>query len=85
MHKKIFQDGYDGALDWYRARARRVNNEDEQEAGLDPNVRVPVLSIKAKKDVVVAPRTDQMMKMLISGLGTMETDWGHWGAIGQKG
>jgi hypothetical protein len=34
---------------------------------------------------VVTPRTDQMMKMLISGLGTMETDWGHWGAIGQKG
>jgi soluble epoxide hydrolase / lipid-phosphate phosphatase len=78
MHKEIFHDGYDGALDWYRAGTQRVNDEDEQEPGLDPRVRVPVLSILAKKDVVVAPGTDQMMKMLISELDTVEVDSGHW-------
>ena len=78
MHKQIFHNGYDGALDWYRAGTQGVNDEDEQRPGLDPSVRVPVLSILAKKDVIVAPGTDQMMKMLITDLETVEVDSGHW-------
>jgi pimeloyl-ACP methyl ester carboxylesterase len=55
-----------------------VSKEDDRQPGLDPSVRVPVLSIHAKKDVVVVPGTDQMMKMFILDLETVEVDSGHW-------
>jgi len=78
MHRKIFHDGYDGGLNWYRAGMQNVNAKDEQQPGLDPAVRVPVLSILAKQDALVVPGTDQVMKMFIPELETVEVDSGHW-------
>jgi soluble epoxide hydrolase / lipid-phosphate phosphatase len=48
-HGRIFAadaGGYRRPTNWYRALVRNLNEEDEKEANLDPNLECPVLVIE---------------------------------------
>lgn len=76
MHRKIFQDGYEGGLDWYRARILNVGLAEEK--GLDLNLPQRVLMVVAKRDPVGDPKLAEAMKQFVPDLTWKEVDSGHW-------
>ncbi len=77
-HRKIFQDDYGPALNWYRAAIQNVNAVDEEDGRLDPQLTVPVLMITASNDPIGGPKFAEHVKNFAADLTKQQINSGQW-------
>jgi soluble epoxide hydrolase/lipid-phosphate phosphatase len=83
-HRKIFQDDYGPALNWYRAAIQNVNAVDEEDGRLDPQLTVPVLMITASNDPTGGPKFAEHVKNFAADLTEQQINAGHWVQLEKK-
>lgn len=70
---------YEKALNWYRALARNVNQEDELQAQLDPKLHQPVLMVTEKPSAVSMPGFAEQIRQFADDVTMKEVRTsGHW-------
>jgi soluble epoxide hydrolase / lipid-phosphate phosphatase len=73
---------FDPALNWCRAAIRGLNNADEDEARLDPKLKMPVLFIETAKDPLSGgPMAVEGMRSLCENFGYEKLDVSHWAQL----
>jgi pimeloyl-ACP methyl ester carboxylesterase len=72
----IFKDGYDGGMNYFRAKVLNVGVEDEKR--VDPNLPQPVLMLAAKRDPIGDLKIIEPMRQFVADFTLKEVDAGHW-------
>jgi pimeloyl-ACP methyl ester carboxylesterase len=80
MHIRIMRGSYEKSLNWYRALARNVNQDDELQAPqLDPRLHMPVLMLTEKPSAVSLPGFAEQIKQFADDVTMKEVSTsGHW-------
>ncbi|KAI9926481.1 hypothetical protein ASPWEDRAFT_45416 [Aspergillus wentii DTO 134E9] len=79
IHREIMQGQYSSALNWYRALVWNLNEEEELQADLNPNLTVPVLMISPQPSPVELPGIGEQMRCIADKVVVKEVSTtGHW-------
>ncbi|TFK30964.1 Alpha/Beta hydrolase protein, partial [Crucibulum laeve] len=77
---RLMHGGLTGPLNWYAARVRSLDNEDDSRIPLENyKIKVPTLFVANPKDYICLASTSEMiLKQYASNLTVREIDTDHW-------
>ncbi|TFK31553.1 Alpha/Beta hydrolase protein [Crucibulum laeve] len=77
---RIMHGGFTGPLNWYTARVRALDNEDDARIPLENyKIKVPTLFVSSTKDYICLPSLNEaIMRQYASNLTVKPIDTDHW-------
>ncbi|KAL2860944.1 alpha/beta fold hydrolase [Aspergillus lucknowensis] len=79
IHQDIMRNDYGPALKWYHALVGNINEQDEIQENLDPNLSMPVLIVCPQLTKLELPGVEKQMKQVASDVTFRRVNTsGHW-------